>query len=154
MVEIEGLGVHGEIAGGIARPDFLRFVAVQFDSVLVGVAEVKRFADAVVGGAVEGDFSGEKPVQGGGEGGAIGIKNGSVIEARRAGRRRRAAETFPSIDGDVVMISAGGEKRCARTEALHRLQAEHAAVEVQSAFDVGDFEVDVADADLRIDDEG
>jgi len=154
LVEVEGLGVHGEIAHGIARPEFLRFVTVKLDSILIGIAKIKRFTDAVIGSSVERNLSREESMQSCGEGGAIGIEDSGVVQTGGARRRRSTAETLPGVDGDVMMIAAGGKKGGAGTKALHQLQAEHAAVKVESAFDVCDFEVHMANADLGIDDEG
>jgi hypothetical protein len=53
VVEIEPLGEHRQRSVGVARPLFFRPVPIQFDAVLVGVAQIKRLADAVIAGAVE-----------------------------------------------------------------------------------------------------
>src|SRR5882724_8011958 len=105
LVEVEGLGVHGEIAHGIARPEFLRFVTIKLDSILIGIAKIKRFTDAVIGSSIERNLSREESMQSCGEGSAIGIKNCSVVQAGGARRRRRTVETFPGVDGDMVMIA-------------------------------------------------
>ena len=44
---------HRQRAIRRARPLFLRPVPIEFDAVLVGIAQIKRLADAVVAGAVE-----------------------------------------------------------------------------------------------------
>ena len=51
--EVEPLGHHRQATGGVARPFLLRAVPVELDAVAVGIGEVERVADAVVGGAVE-----------------------------------------------------------------------------------------------------
>ena len=54
-LKVERTGVQGEFAGGGAGPLVLREVPIQFHAVLVRIAEVQCMADAVVGGAVEGE---------------------------------------------------------------------------------------------------
>ena len=61
-VEIEGPCEHRDAAVRRARPLLLRTVAVELDAVPVGVSEVERLADAVVGDAVEGDAGVDDPL--------------------------------------------------------------------------------------------
>ena len=52
----EAVRDHGDfLAAGRARPLLTRPVPIELDPVAVGIAEVERLADAVVGGALEGD---------------------------------------------------------------------------------------------------
>jgi len=51
----------------------------------------------------------------------------------------------------MVMVAAGRDERGLGAEALHELEAEHAAVEVQRTRQVGDLQVDVTDADAGVD---
>ena len=53
ILEIQPLREHRQRAVRRARPFFLRPVPIEFDAVLVGIAQIKRLADAVVAGAVE-----------------------------------------------------------------------------------------------------
>ena len=53
IVEIEPLREHRQRPVRRARPLFLGPVPIQLDAVLVGIAQIKRLADAVVAGAVE-----------------------------------------------------------------------------------------------------
>ena len=140
---------HGEFTGVGAGPFGGGAVAVEFDAVLVGVAQIEGFAHAVVGRAFERDAGGDEAAQGVGERGAVGIKNRGVVEAGGAGGGRGAAAAFPGVEADVVMVTAGGDERGLRAEALHEFEAEHVAVEGERAVEVGDLEVDVADADVR-----
>ena len=50
-----------------------------------------------------------------------------------------------------MVVAAGRDEGGVGAVALHQLEAEHAAVEVERAVDVGDLEVDVADVDAGID---
>ena len=51
----------------------------------------------------------------------------------------------------MVVVAAGRDEGRLVAEALLQLEAEHAAVEVERAVDVGDLEVDVADVDAGVD---
>src|ERR1700719_4094051 len=73
-----------------------------------------------------------------------------MIEAGRAGRRRIPAQTFPRVQANVMVIPACRQKRRGVTHALHDLEAQHAGIKVESTIQVGDFEMDVADADSGI----
>ncbi len=50
-----------------------------------------------------------------------------------------------------MMIAAGREESCLLPEALHQLEAEHADVKAERTVEIGDFEMDMADARARID---
>ena len=67
------------------------------------------------------------------------------------GGGRRAAARLPGVEPDVVVVAAGGDEGGVGSVALGQLEAEHAAIELERAVDVGDFEVDVADVDAGID---
>jgi hypothetical protein len=73
-----------------------------------------------------------------------------MIQTRRARWRRRTARAFPGVQPDVVMITACRDERCLRAEPLPQFKTEHAAIKFQRAFEVGDFEMDMADADGRV----
>ena len=139
------------VPAAVAGPLVSGAVPVELDAVLVGVAEVEGFADAVVGGAVEGDAGGDEAAEGVGEVGAGGVEDGEVVEAGGAGRGRLAAEALPGVEADVVVVAAGGEEGGGVADALGDLEAEDAVVEGEGAVEVGDLEVDVADAGLRVD---
>ena len=47
----------------------------------------------------------------------------------------------------MVVVAAGRDERGLLAVALDQLEAEHAAVEGERAVEVGDLEVDVADAE-------
>lgn len=132
-------------------PFGLGAVAVEFHAVVIRVVEVERLAHAVVGGTVEADAGLLEAAQGVCERGAVGIENGGVIESGVSGCWRAAAEAFPGVEADVVVVSARGEKRGGGAEALHDFKAEDIAVETDRAFQIRHLEVDVADADAGVD---
>ena len=107
VIEIEGVGVHGEFAERGARPLVFGAVPIEFDAVLVGVAEVEGFADAVVGRAFEGDFGCDEPAERVGERGARGVKDRQVIQAGRMCGRGRRAPGFPTCSSRC----GGGSRR-------------------------------------------
>src|SRR5213075_799370 len=118
---------------------------------LVRIAQVKRFAHAMIARAIEGNVCSGQSSQGVGERGARRIENREVIEPRAIRRRRRPRFAFPGVESDVMMIAAGGNERGLRTVALSQFETEDATVELQRAFDVRDLEMDMADANAGID---
>ena len=150
-LDIQPLREHRELAVRPERPLLLRPVPIELDAVVVGIAQIERLADAVVAGAVERDAGRHQAAERVGERGARRIEDRDVIEAGRAGRRRRAALALPGVEADVVVIAAGRDEGRLRAHALHQLEAEHAAIEGERAVEVGDLEVDVADPGAGMD---
>ena len=74
-----------------------------------------------------------------------------MVQARGPRRRRRPAQALPGVQPDVVVVAARRDERRLRAVPLGDLEAEDAAVEPQRPLQVGDLQVDVADADLGID---
>ena len=143
-MEVQGAGVHGEFAVGGAGPGVARTVPVEFDAVLIRVAEIESFADAVVGGSIERNLVLDERFEGSAEIGARGKHNREMIETGGSGCGRLAVAAFPGVEPDVVMISAGGDKGSGRAKALHELKAEHTTVKVESTIQVRDLEMNVA----------
>ena len=88
--------VHGKLTVGRPRPEFTGPVPVKLDAVVVGIAQIECFADAMIGGAVERNFGFDQPAQRVGELGARRIKDRQMIEAGRAVLRRRPAACSPT----------------------------------------------------------
>src|SRR6185437_12047686 len=97
VVEVEGAGEHREIPGRGTRPGLAWAVPIKLDAVVVGIAQIEGFADAVIGGAVEGDARRQHAAQGVGELRPRRIKDGQMIEAGRSHGWRRAAGALPSV---------------------------------------------------------
>lgn len=146
-LEVEGAGEHGELAGGVFGPVGFGAVPVEFDAVLVGIAKVEGFADAVVGGAVEGDIGRNEALEGGGKFGLGREKDGEVIEAGGAGWGWFAASAFPGVERDVMVVAASSKEDGAAAVALADFKAEDALIEGEGASEIGDFEVNVTNAD-------
>ena len=145
FLQIQPFREHRERSVRRARPFFLRPVAVELDTVLVGIAQIERLADAVIAGAVKLDAGLDHAIQRIRQRRAGGIENGGVKQPGGARRRRMAAFAFPGVEPDVVVIAAGRNERRAGAHPLHHLEAEHAAIEAQRAFEVGDLEMDMPD---------
>ncbi len=54
---------HRQRPVGVARPLGCGAIPVEFNAVLVRIAQIERFPDAVIRRAIEGDASGQKPAQ-------------------------------------------------------------------------------------------
>ena len=125
-------GVYmSSLAVGLVRPLLLGPVPVELDPVAVGVGEVDRLADAVVGGAADRDPRLDQALQRVGE--RLAASDSGSRSGRgpvRAGRRRRAALAVPGVEPDVVVVAAGREEGGAGIAGLH-LEAEGVAVEAR-----------------------
>src|SRR5262249_1436568 len=114
-------------------------------AVLVGVAQVKCLAHAMVAGAVERDTGRRDAVE------RIGKRRPGWIQDRRveqsggAGRRRTATLAFPGVETDVVGVAAGRYECGARSETLLEFKAKHVAIEAERAIEIGDFQMYMPD---------
>ena len=96
----------------------------------------------------------EQPLHGAAELAAVGVEERDVVEAGVAGGRRRRAGALPRVEADVVVVVAGGQEggvEADRARVGGHAEAERVAVEGERAIEVGDPEVDVADADGGVD---
>ena len=116
FLEIQPFREHRERSVRRARPLLLRPVAIELDAVLVGIAQIKRLADAVIAGAVELDAGLRSRDQRVGQRRARRVENGDVEQPGGARRRRMAAVALPGVEADVMVIAAGGNER--RTGAM------------------------------------
>lgn len=142
---------HCQHAASVTRPLFLRSIPVQLDSVAIGVAKVEGLADAMIRRTLQLDARLDQPPQSIGQRRPSGVENGNVVEPRRSRWRWRSALTLPSVQANVMVIPARRQERRLPPHALHDLEAQHTVVERDRPFQVGDFEMDVADAGMRID---
>ena len=142
-----------ETALGVAGPLVAGAVAIEFDPVAIGVAEVEGFADAMVGGALQRDAGCDEALESVGEFGAVWIEDCEVIKAGAVRGRRRGAAALPCIEGYVMVIAAGGKEGGLR-HPLRYLEAENAVIEGEGAFNIGHFQMNVADMRLGMDGRG
>src|SRR5262249_52524503 len=122
-LKIERLPTHLEMPVGRHGPFLACLVAIKLDTVLIVIAQVKRFADAMVARAVERDPGRQDGAQRVGERRARGIENGQMIKPGAASRRRRAAGTLPGIEADVMVIAPRRNERRLVAASLHDLKA-------------------------------
>jgi len=99
----------------------------------------------MVARAGERDAGVDQPPQRIGEIGAGRVKHRQMVEAGCAGWRRSAAAAFPSVETDMVMITARRHEGCVPAIGLHQLEAEHAAIEAERPVEIGDLEVNMPD---------
>ena len=153
-VQVKRMREHGEFASGCPRPEVLGAVKIKLDPVRVRVAQIESFADAMVRSAFEWDLRCVEAAECIGQRGARGIEDRDVVEAGGVRGWRRCTQALPGVETDVMVIAASAEKRGGPSHALRHLKTENAVIEVDGAIEVGDFEVNVADARERVDGSG
>ena len=85
-MEIERVRVHLQRTVRLFRPFVFWTIPVELDTVVIRVAQIERFAHAMIAGALERDLRDDKPAEGVGEEFAGRIKNGRMVKAGGAGR--------------------------------------------------------------------
>ena len=151
ILEIQPLDKHRKRAVRRPRPLLLRPVPIEFDAALVGIAQVKRFANAMIAGAVERNLCLYEAMQGVRQRRAGRIEDRGVKQPGRSRRRWMPALAFPGVEADVVVIAAGRNERRAGTHALHQFKPEHAAIKPERAIEIGHFQVNMPDSRSRDD---
>jgi hypothetical protein len=126
-------------------------VDVEFESVLIGITQVKGLADAMIACSLERNLMGDESTVGFAEGGTVRIKECHVVESRAARRGRGAAEAFPCIQSDMMMVSPRRDKSGGIPVALCDFESEHFTIEVKCPVEIRNFQVDMSNRDLRID---
>ena len=69
-----------------------------------------------------------------------------MVEPGRVLWRRRRAFALPNVKADMMMITTGRNERRFASVTLLQLQPKHAAVKRQCAFEIGNFQMHMADA--------
>jgi len=110
-LQIETACVHGQLTAVVTRPKFARPVAIELDAVVVGIAQINRFAYPVIGCAFERDAGAQDTAQRGGQRRTCGVDDSGVIEPCSARRWRRATQALPGVQSDVMVVAASREKR-------------------------------------------
>jgi hypothetical protein len=149
-VKVERPRVHRKLSVRVDRPCLPRPVPVEFDAIAVGVAKVDCFAYTVIASAVELDACRYDSPQGIGKFGFGRVENRQVVQACTTARRRRSTGAFPRIQADMVMVSPGADECRLRSESLRQLKSQHSRIERECAVEVGYFQVNVSDADIRM----
>ena len=138
-VEIERARKHFNSAIDSPRPLVARPVPVKLDPVFIGIAQIERFAHAVVRRAIELNTCAEKTLERVGEFRARRVEDRHVIQPGCPVRRRRASAALPRIEPDVMVIATGRDECRLASVALRQLEAEDTAIKSQRAFEVGDL---------------
>ncbi len=73
-----------------------------------------------------------------------------MIKISRTTMRRRTTLAFPCIQTDVMVVTASGRERRLVSVALREFESEHIAIKRKCPIEVGDLQMDVSDADLRV----
>ena len=79
------------------------------------------------------------------------IKNSEVKQPCRTWRRGRAAQALPGIERYVMMVPARGYESCAVAISLSQFESKNAAVKVQRAAKVRNFQMDMANPHASVD---
>ena len=128
-----------------------RTIPVEFDPVFVRVPEVKSLAHTVVRGAIERNARSPEANQGVRKFSARWIEDCEMIKPGRSWGRRRTAKAFPSIEADVMMITAGRDKRGGAAKALREFKTEHSTIKAKRPFEIGNLQVYMPDRDVGMD---
>ncbi len=107
-LQIERSRDHRQFSVFPSRPLFFGQIPIQFHAIVVRVAKIKRVAYAMVGRALQGNASMQHTPQGVCKFGPSGIENRQMIQARRIGCRSLAAEAFPGVQADMMVVAASG----------------------------------------------
>ena len=146
-------GRYGSVLLGRTASSFGRYGLQlgDFDEVLVGIAQIKRLAHAMIRRTVEFDARCDQAPQRIRQQRARRIEDGHVIQTRCARRRRRTARALPRVQPDVMMITARRQKHRLLPVTLHHLEAQHIAPEAKRTFELGHLQMHVPDADAGVD---
>src|SRR5436189_4436201 len=88
-----------------AWPFLLRSIAIEFDAIVVRVAQVNRFAYAMVRSAVNVYTVVEQPLERARKFLTVRIENGEMIQSGAPGRRLRCAFARPGVESNMMMIT-------------------------------------------------
>lgn len=81
----------------------------------------------------------------GGEGFAVGIEDGVVVETGVAFGCGRGTLSCPGVEADVVMVFAVGDERGRITEPLHHLESEQVAIKPERPIQITHRQMRVPD---------
>jgi len=152
LVWVERPGRKQRLALGI-EPGGAGPVIVELEPIAVGVAQIDRDRRAVIRGVVDRVGVLQQPLDGTGQRARIGVEQGDMVQSGMAGRRRCTAFAQPGVQADLVVIVA-----CRQQDDLDANrrpvggdgEAEQVAVERRGALEIGDAEMHMADADIRV----
>ena len=147
-IQIQRSRKHRQTSVPIVRPLLLGSIPIKFHAVPIGVAQIQRFAYAMIGLALQLDAGLDQAAKCVGQFGSRGIENRQVVQTRRTVRRWSAAGAFPCIKANVMVISACGKKCSLISKALSHVKPKDVAIKRQRSIQIRDLEMNVADANL------
>ncbi len=149
VIQVERQRDHPHpVAVGGPLPALARAVGVYLDPQAVGIAQVQRLGDAVVGGPLERPASPGDPSHALGERRAAGVQPGDVVEAGGARGKGCGRRDIGEHERRALGI---GAQQCQLILAGDQRQAEYALIEVRAARQVADGECDGANAQIGVD---
>ncbi len=141
-VEVERQRRHSDLAVGLVVPLGARAVAVDLDPVALGVAEVERLADEVVGGAFERVAGGRQAAQGERQ---VGARRQQDREVEEAGGAARPLLGVGAADQLQQRRAVGRAERRLVTVVPQRHEPDHLLVEGGLGREVVDRQADRAE---------
>ena len=133
-------GRVGEVAPALAPA-----VGRELDAVAVGIGQVDRLGDAVVGRAADARAGGGEPLRGARQ---LERARGAAARSGRGRRGGRRGRALAVLDEDEQVLAAGAERGAAVLAAVQP-QADRVLVEGDRAVEVGDGQLDGAHPQRR-----
>jgi len=96
-MQIQTPGVHPNVPFRVSRPLIFGAVPVKLNPILVGVTQIQRLADPMVGGAIQGNLSRQHAMKRVRECRACRIQDSRMIQSGCPRRGRGAANTLSRI---------------------------------------------------------
>ena len=118
------------------KPKFSRAVPVQFDPILIGIAEIQGFAHSMGNRSVDRDPGRFQAPEGVAQPAPLCVHDSEMEKPGRVLRRRRAVAALPRIDAYIVVVAFVGEERGLVSDALRHFESEDALIERKRAFQI------------------
>ena len=93
----------------------------------------------MIGSAIQSDTGADDSLESVRQLGPSGVKNCHMVKPSAAGGGRRAAETFPGVEPEVVVIASGRDEGGAAPVADRELKSKNATIETKRPFKVRNF---------------
>jgi len=129
-------------------PLFFRSIPIKLHSISIRIAQIERFANSVIGRAFKRNFCLDETAQCVGKFLPRWIKNRQMVKACCARRWWRPTGAFPRVEANVMVITPGRKKCHFLFVPLRNLKAEHIAIKVKRALQVGHLQMNVDYSDL------
>src|SRR5437667_2523100 len=142
VVNIQRFGCHGDLT---FAPDPLRArtVRIKLHAVIIGIAEIDRFTNAVVRSALDWMVASHKPLEGMGKVAPRRITNGQMVKSGRFRWTRRGVALFTEHDHRRTVSCCRNSDLA--SNPLHDPQSERAGVKAKRAFKIAGAQAYLAD---------